>query len=82
MQLMPSVLKDFKVNNPFSPDENIKAGSGLLKSLLKDYNYDFKKALSAYNAGRKPVNKADGIPNYKETKDFVQKVMKSYMQNK
>lgn len=82
MQLMPSVLKDYKVNNPFSPDENIRAGSGLLKSLLKEYNFDYKKALAAYNAGRKQVNNAQGVPNFKETKDFVQKVINSYMQNK
>jgi soluble lytic murein transglycosylase-like protein len=81
MQLMPSVVKDYKVSNPFSVEENIRAGSGLLKSLLDHYNGDYKKALAAYNAGQVPVDRVNGVPDYRETKAYVQKVISLYQKN-
>jgi len=81
MQLMPSVMKYFGVSDPYLPKENIRAGTGLLKSLLKDYNWDYKKALAAYNAGKVAVDRRNGVPDYKETKDYVRKVIQSYLKN-
>lgn len=75
MQLMPSVIKDYKVDNPFNPEENINAGTSLLGDLLKTYNHDYKKAVSAYNAGRTAVDKAGGVPDYPETQNYVQRVL-------
>lgn len=81
MQLMPSVVKDLGVENPFDPDENIGAGVSLLKDLLREYNGDYTRALAAYNAGRRAVNEKGGIPDYPETREYVKKVISSYVKN-
>ncbi|MCP4132307.1 MAG: lytic transglycosylase domain-containing protein [bacterium] len=82
MQLMPSVLKDMGISNPFVPEENIKGGVTLMKELLETYKGDYKKALAAYNAGKKAVDRHDGVPDYKETQNYVKSVIDSYMKNK
>jgi len=79
MQLMPSVISDTGVKNPFSPGENIKAGVSLLKDLLENYDWDYKKALAAYNAGRATVDRNNGVPDYKETRNYIDKVIGSYL---
>ncbi len=81
MQLMPSVIKDLGVQDPFDPNQNIDAGVSLLKDLLGEYNGDYTKALAAYNAGRRAVNEKGGIPDYPETREYVKKVIDSYIKN-
>ncbi len=81
MQLMPATIRDYGVRNPFDPDENIGAGVSLLKSLLKDYNWDYKKALAAYNAGSTAVDKSGGVPPIGETRDYIRKVIDAYVRN-
>lgn len=81
MQLMPSVIKDLGVNDPFDPNENISAGTGLLKDLLREYGGDYAKALAAYNAGRRAVNESGGVPDFTETREYVKKVIDSYVKN-
>ncbi len=81
MQLMPSVISDMGVEDPFDPAENINAGVGLLKDLLTEYNGDYSKALAAYNAGRKAVNESGGVPDYPETRQYVNKVIEAYVKN-
>lgn len=81
MQLMPVVMKTFGVTDPFNIHENISGGVSYLKTLLEKYNWDYKKALAAYNAGEAAVDKNGGIPPIVETKEFVKKVIDSYMQN-
>ncbi len=82
MQIMPAVARQFGVNNPFDPSENLRAGTGLLKQLLENYNGDYKRALAAYNAGPTAVDRNGGVPDYRETKDYVRKVIDSYLKNK
>ncbi len=82
MQLMPKVIEEFGISNPFVPDENIRGGVSYLKRLLVKYGWDYKKALAAYNAGERVVDKRMGIPPYKETRDYIKRVINSYLENR
>jgi soluble lytic murein transglycosylase-like protein len=81
MQLMPGVIKEMGVSDPFNVEDNIKSGISILKDLMDKYEWDFKKALAAYNAGEKAVDKNNGVPPIKETKEYVKKVIDAYIQN-
>jgi len=81
MQLMPSVIKDLGVQNPFDAKENINAGVSLLGDLLSEYGGDYSRALAAYNAGRRAVNEKGGVPDYPETREYIKKVIGSYIKN-
>ena len=75
MQLMPSTIQQFKVENAFDPTENVAAGSKLLKQLLTRYGGDLSLALGAYNAGPGRVDAAGGVPLIPETIDYVSTIM-------
>ena len=79
MQLMPETQAQFKVGDPFSPEESLAAGSKLLKELLDRYHGDVALALSAYNAGAGRVDKAGGIPDIAETKNYVAAILSRLM---
>lgn len=81
MQLMPETAMGLGVENPFNPEENIKGGVTLLRSLIDNYKGDYKLALAAYNAGSGNVDKAGGVPDFKETREYVKKVMDLYLQD-
>ena len=74
MQLMDKTGKLYGVTNPYNAKQNIKAGIKHFKYLL-DYFNDERLALAAYNAGEAAVIKYKGIPNYKETQNYVNKIM-------
>jgi hypothetical protein len=74
MQLMPSTAREYKVRNPFDPRANIEAGIKHLKSLL-DRLGSTEMALAAYNAGEGAVAKFNGIPPYRETRDYVTRIL-------
>ena len=60
------------------PEQNIDAGTRLLRELLLKYNGDVTKALAAYNAGEGAVAKYQGVPPYRETQTYVRRVMHNY----
>jgi hypothetical protein len=74
MQLMPSTAKEYKVRNPFEPKANIEAGIKHLKALI-DRFAGIELALAAYNAGPGAVQKFNGIPPYRETRNYVSRIM-------
>lgn len=78
MQLMPLTAKHYGVTDRLDPDENIKAGTQYLKFLLKYFNEDLLDAIAAYNAGQGAVYKHNGIPPFKETKQYVYRVVALY----
>lgn len=74
MQITDVTAKELGVTNPFDPVQNIYAGTRLLARLVKRFNGDVKLALASYNAGVAAVERHNGIPPYKETMDYVEKV--------
>lgn len=78
MQLIPSTAQRYGANDVFNPQQNIDAGVKYLKSLLERYNGNLDLALAAYNAGEGAVDRAHGVPSYRETRNYVQKVQDAY----
>lgn len=74
MQLMPGTAKTLGVKNAFDPYENIMGGAKLLRDNIKSFG-SVPLALAAYNAGPGAVKKYGGVPPYKETQDYVKKIM-------
>ena len=78
MQLMPQTAVDMKVRNVFNPDENIDGGVKYLRYLLDRYEGNLSLALAAYNSGETAVQKWGTIPPFRETQDYVQRILKIY----
>jgi hypothetical protein len=75
MQLMPATAQQYGVEDSFDPEENLEAGLRHLRGLLDRYRNDVRTALAAYNAGVYAVAKYGGIPPYRETQDYVRRIM-------
>lgn len=78
MQLMPTTAQRFGVRDFYTPQQNVEAGVTYLKTLLERYDGNLDLALAAYNAGEGAVDRAHGIPRFRETRDYVQKVQNAY----
>ena len=76
MQLMSATAKKYGVIDRYNADQNLEAGTRHLKYLNKKYNKNLRLVLAAYNAGEAAVKKYKGVPPYKETRNFVKRVMK------
>jgi soluble lytic murein transglycosylase-like protein len=74
MQLMPATARQYGVRDAFDPLQNLRAGSRHLRSLLDEFEGDVTLALAAYNAGSGAVRRHGGIPDYRETRDYVRRV--------
>jgi soluble lytic murein transglycosylase-like protein len=78
MQLMPQTAQALGAD-PRDLEQNIDAGTRLLRELLIKYDGDVAKALSAYNAGEKAVDRYQGVPPYSETQRYVNRVVRDYL---
>jgi len=77
MQLMPATAASLGVIDPLEPDENVRGGVAYLRAMLDRYG-ELERALAAYNAGPKSVDRYGGVPPYPETQDYVQRVLIYY----
>ncbi|WP_321475092.1 lytic transglycosylase domain-containing protein [uncultured Paludibaculum sp.] len=80
MQLMPGTAQSLNAD-PNDVEQNIDAGTRLLRELLVKYENDpnpVRRALAAYNAGSGAVAKYNGVPPYRETQTYVEKVIERY----
>ena len=82
MQLMPSTAEALGVEDVFNPEQNISGGVRYFKKLVNRFDGDIKLALAAYNAGSNKVRHYQGIPPYKSTHHYIEKVFKYYKQYK
>lgn len=79
MQLMPETAQSLNCDDPFDPEQNIRAGTQFLRMLSDRYNGDINLMLSAYNAGPGAVSRTGGIP-YENTRRYVQRVYGYYIE--
>ena len=77
MQLMPETAAALGVN-PYDEQQNIEGGAKYLKQMLDSFGGDVKKAVAAYNAGAQAVRDYQGVPPYRETQNYVNKVLDLY----
>lgn len=73
MQIMPVIVRQYAVTDPFDPERNLEAGMRHLRGLLQ--RFDIRRALAAYNAGETAVSRYGGVPPYRETQNYVRRVL-------
>jgi soluble lytic murein transglycosylase len=78
MQIMPENFKMLKLENPFDPWQNIRAGAQYFKKLYERFNGKLALSLAAYNAGPTAVDRYKSIPPYQETEEYVRRVLRYY----
>ena len=73
MQIMPALVRQYGLDDPFDPTRNLEAGMRHLRRLLQ--RFDIRRALAAYNAGEGAVARYGGVPPYRETQDYVRRIL-------
>lgn len=76
MQIDPNTVKELGIKDPFNPKYNIDGGVRYLKDLLDAFEGDQKLALAAYNAGPTQVYRHNGVPPFKDTKNYLKRVFR------
>ena len=78
MQLMPATARYLRVGDPWNADENVRGGTKYLRQLLDRFAGKVELAVAAYNAGPGAVERHRGIPPYRETREYVRRVLGLY----
>ena len=79
MQLMPLTAQSYGAIRPADPRANVRAGARYLRDLLRRFDQDLELALAAYNAGPSAVRRFGGMPPYRETRNYVERVLTLYL---
>ena len=79
MQLIPATAARFGVTDSFDPDQNIAGGVAYLDWLMEEFDRDPVMVLAGYNAGEGAVRGANGVPDYPETRNYVPRVMATWL---
>jgi len=79
MQLMPVTAQSYGASRPADPRANVRAGARYLRELLFRFDDDLELALAAYNAGPAAVRRFRGVPPYRETRQYVERVLTLYL---
>jgi soluble lytic murein transglycosylase-like protein len=74
MQLMPATAADHRVIDVFDPSDNLRGGTSQLRAMLDRFQ-SLTLALAAYNSGATTVDRYHGVPPYRETRDYVRRVI-------
>jgi soluble lytic murein transglycosylase len=77
MQLMPATAEELGIQDPLRPVQNVRGGTRYLRLMIDRYG-DLERALAAYNAGPTAVDRYGGVPPYRETRDYVKRVLTYY----
>jgi soluble lytic murein transglycosylase-like protein len=78
MQLVPETAIRHGVRHLYDTNENVTGGAKHLRYLLNRFHGNTRLALAAYNAGERKVDRYGKIPPYKETQDYVKRVLVYY----
>lgn len=81
MQMMPETAEHLGLRNAHDPVQNVDAGARYLEYLLRRFEGDLVLALAAYNAGPGKVERFDGMPPYRETRRFTERVLRLYVEH-
>ena len=77
MQLMPQTAAELGIRDPMRADQNLRGGTRYLRAMIDRFG-DWRHALAAYNAGPHAVERYGGIPPYRETREYVDRVLHYY----
>jgi soluble lytic murein transglycosylase-like protein len=75
MQLMPALAQELGVEDSFDARQNVMAGARYLRRLLDLYDNNLRLVLAGYNAGVTNVRRYGGVPPFRETQNYVERVM-------
>ena len=78
MQLIPSTAARFGVKDRADPLQNLHGGMAYMRWLLSFFDGDLRLSLAGYNAGERAVERYLGVPPYRETRQYIDKVLKAY----
>ena len=78
MQLMPETARNYGVQDPHDPEQNLEGGIRHLCDLMIQFNGELPLTLAAYNAGKNALVLHGGVPPYQETQHYIQDVIAAY----